>query len=219
MAELAPLTLAPPHRPKSPANVTPAVIYSTYSVTPPKVSRSEKNKQAVAEFQGQFMNSTDLATMFKKYVTGYQVGVDDVVDTWFGKHIENSGGVEAELDIQYIMGVSVGIKTEFFEFPGNDFGADLNMWTSNLTSMDNTPLVHSVSYGWQGNLSQIHVKQADVDVIDGNLAKLATKGISVCTARGALCAAPTFFFAAIVFLRRFAWAGGTDGAVFGPRRS
>ena len=37
--------------PKQPANVTPAVIYKTYGVKEPKVSRSDKNRQAVAEFQ------------------------------------------------------------------------------------------------------------------------------------------------------------------------
>ena len=46
------------------------------------------------------MNSTDLANMFKEYVTGYQAGTDDVVEKFFGKHEENSGGIEAELDIQ-----------------------------------------------------------------------------------------------------------------------
>ena len=43
------------------------------------------------------------------------------------------------------MGPAVGIKTEFWEFPGKDFGADLNQWTSNLTTVEGVPLVHSVS--------------------------------------------------------------------------
>ena len=51
------------------------------------------------------------------------------------------------------------------------FVYDLNMWTSNLTSTDDCPLVHSVSYGWQGNLSQIQCKMDNVDVVDGNFAK------------------------------------------------
>ena len=29
-----------------------------------------------------------------------------------------------------------GIKTEFWEFPGQDFGADLEQWTGNLTAND-----------------------------------------------------------------------------------
>merc|ERR1719231_1583076 len=112
------------------------------------------------------MNSTDLEKLFANYVDKYEKGTDDKVYKWVGKHIENSGGVEAELDIQYMMGISVGIKTEFWEFPGQDFGNDLNQWTSNLTTKDDVPIVHSDSYGWQGNLSQIHVKDADVDVVD-----------------------------------------------------
>jgi subtilase family serine protease len=170
--------------PKRPANVTPDVLNQVYGIEGVKVSRSEKNKQAVAEFQGQFMNSTDLSTLFKNYVDKYEEGTDDKVYKWVGKHIENSGGVEAELDIQYIMGISVGIKTEFWEFPGQDFGADLHQWTGNLTSQDDAPIVHSVSYGWQGNLSQIHVKDSDVDAVDSNFKKCATMGISIMISSG-----------------------------------
>ena len=36
-----------------------------------------------------------------------------------------------------------------------DFCNDLNQWTSNLTSEADIPIVHSVSYGWQGNLSKV----------------------------------------------------------------
>jgi len=174
--------------PKQPANVTPAVIYKTYGVKEPKVSRSDKNRQAVAEFQGQFMNSSDLVKQFSEYVVdidpSYEVGTDDVVSKWVGEHKENDGGVEAELDIQFIMGVSPGVKTEFWEFPGQDFGADLEQWTGNLTANDDVPIVHSVSYGWQGNLTQINVKDADVAIIDGNLVKMAAKGISVMISSG-----------------------------------
>ena len=64
--------------------------------------------------QGECMNSTDLAAMFAAYVRGYEPGVDDKVTKWVGNHTENSNGVEAELDIQYIMGVTPGIQTEFW---------------------------------------------------------------------------------------------------------
>ena len=173
-----------PPFPRKPANVTPAVIAETYGIKGVKVSAESKNRQAVAEFQGQFMNSTDLAVMFADYVSDYTVGTDDVVSKFFGEHKENSQGVEAELDIQYIMSPAVGIKTEFWEFPGNDFGADLNQWTSNLTTVPDAPMVHSVSYGWQGNLSQINVKESDVEAVDSNLQKMAAMGMSVMISSG-----------------------------------
>ena len=58
------------------------------------------------------------------------------------------------------------------------------MWTGNLTSGDDCPLVHSVSYGWQGNLTGIQCKDANVDIVDGNFAKLAAKGISIMISSG-----------------------------------
>jgi hypothetical protein len=40
-----------PIMPKRPANVTPAVLATTYHIGAVKASRSSKNRQAVAEFQ------------------------------------------------------------------------------------------------------------------------------------------------------------------------
>ena len=174
---------APQNSPADPARVTPAVLRKTYDITGVKPAGTTANKQAVAEFQGEFMSSKDLAKMFKAYVANYKVGVDDVVYKWVGDHIEREGNVEALLDIQYIMGVSVGIKTEFYEFPGADFGSDLDMWTGNL-SRPGVPFVHSVSYGFQGNLSQIQINPEDVAAVDANFAKLAAKGISIMISSG-----------------------------------
>ena len=63
----APLSLAAGHRrlqEGGPANVTPAVIAQVYGVAGVTVDREGSNKQAVAEFQGQTMNETDLQTYF-----------------------------------------------------------------------------------------------------------------------------------------------------------
>ena len=38
-------------------------------------------------------------------------------------------------------------------------------------------MVHIVSYEWQGDLNDIHCEASEVSVIDGNLAKLAAKGV------------------------------------------
>ena len=59
-----------------PVNVTPAVIGAAYDVAGVKVDRSakSKNRQAVAEFQGQTMNSSDLKKFFAKFVPGAKAG-------------------------------------------------------------------------------------------------------------------------------------------------
>merc|ERR1719188_403509 len=65
-----------------------------------------------------------------------------------------------------------------------DFCGDLQQWTSAILANDDAPLVHSVSYGWQGEVSQIGCKASKVTEIDANFAKLAAKGITIIFASG-----------------------------------
>lgn len=167
----------------APADVTPAVLAQTYSISGVTVSRSATVRQAVAEFQGQFMSQKDLTTFFGKFVTDAQPG-DDTVFKYVGDANQTGEGVEALLDIQYIMGVAVGVKTEFWEWKENDFCHDLAQWTTEILSESDGPLVHSVSYGWQGPLSQLGCKDADISMTEDNLAKVAAKGITVIFASG-----------------------------------
>ena len=82
------------------------------------------------------------------------------------------------------MGVAPGVKTEFWEYKNMDFCGDLASWTNALLSTDDAPIVHSVSYGWQGNLTQIHCDDTNVKVVDANFAKLAAKGVSIMISSG-----------------------------------
>ena len=52
--------------PEKPANVTPAVIATDYGISGVVPSGGTKMRQAVAEFQGQYMNATDLSTFFER---------------------------------------------------------------------------------------------------------------------------------------------------------
>jgi subtilase family serine protease len=169
--------------PSKPASVTPSVIEQVYNIKDTKASGSLNNRQAVAEFQGQTMNVSDLTEFFKNYVPKAVSG-DEKVYKFVGDPGEGSPGTEASLDIQYIMGVAPGVKTEFWYFAGSDFCGDLKTWTGMLLANDDVPLVTSVSYGWQGDLKQIGCQQADVTAVDNDLAKLATKGITIIFASG-----------------------------------
>ena len=167
----------------NPATVTPSVIASTYGISGVTPSSSSGNIQAVAEFQGQTMSSKDLSAFFQKYVPNAKKG-DDTVSKFVGDPGDKTGQTEASLDNQYIMGVAPGIATEFWLYDPSDFCSDLKNWTSTLLADKNPPLVTSVSYGWQGNLSQIGCKQADVDAVDSDFAKIAAKGLTIIFASG-----------------------------------
>jgi len=163
--------------------ITPAVIAETYKVTGVKPSGSSQTTQAVAEFQDQQIKISDLTTFFKKFVPDAPVS-DRAVSKFVGKNPKGTSGVEAMLDIEYIMGVSPGMKTEFWYWGNDDFCKDLKNWSSHILQAKNAPLVHSVSYGWQGNLAEVGCTNKIVANIDVNLAKLAAKGITIIFASG-----------------------------------
>jgi hypothetical protein len=166
------------------ASVTPAVLASTYGIAGVTAKAGDTTyRQAVAEFQGQYMNATDLAAFFAKYVPGAKPG-DEKVFKFVGAPAKDGVGVEAELDIQYMMGVSPGVATEFWEYPASDFCADLASFTNTMLTGDDQPVVFSISYGWQGDLSQVQCTDAKLAVVDGNFAKAAAKGISVLVSSG-----------------------------------
>jgi subtilase family serine protease len=170
--------------PGQPADVTPAVIATTYKVSGVTPAGSTSNRQAVAEFQGQTEEDSDLVQFFKQYVKNAQAG-DDKVFAFKGDPNKENPQVEASLDIQYIMGVAPHVKTEFWLFMGSDFCADLVEWTNDLIKAGSDgPNVHSISYGWQGNLTQVGCTMDKVGTIDDNYAKLAMAGISIIFASG-----------------------------------
>ena len=87
--------------------VTPAVIEQTYNVGNVTVNRQGKNLQAVAEFQNQYMDKSDLSAFFKSEVPTAQPG-DDQINAFKGAPYTAGTSGEADLDTQFIMGGEVG---------------------------------------------------------------------------------------------------------------
>lgn len=163
--------------------ITPAVLSATYKISGVKASNSMTNRQAVAEFQGETTNGTDLKSFFKRYVEMAPVA-DAQVYRFVGNNGTGPEGDEAGLDIQYIMGLAPGIKTEFWYWEDDDFCADLKNWTDAILADDQAPLVHSVSYGYQGPLDGLGCADSHVGDIDINFAKLAAKGVTIIFSSG-----------------------------------
>ena len=94
----------------APPETLPSVLVETYGIHA-KASGSRKVRQAVAEFQGEYMNKSDLSTFFKAEVYGWSRGDDRVskfVGAPYARHAK--AGLEAMLDIEYLMGVATGVK-------------------------------------------------------------------------------------------------------------
>lgn len=173
-------------------NVTPAVLAEAYGVHGVTVDRRSRTRQAVVEFQGSSANQSDLRTFFSRYVPGAQAG-DDTIHAYVGDLGSGSADSEASLDIQYLMGIAPGISTDFYMYSDLDLCTGLKLWASQLLEDPDPPLVNSISYGIQVNLSaaagtpagpDYGCTSANIASIDDDFAKLASRGLSIIVASG-----------------------------------
>jgi len=164
--------------------VVPSVIHDVYNISGVTPSGDVKNRQAVAEFAGQTFNPKDLVNYFEKYVPAKQRGDDQLYKVVGTNNPNVQSGVEAALDVEVIMGVAPGIKTEFWGYQGQDFCNDLIEFTNKILSDAQPPNVFSISYGYQGPLSDLGCTQAELTLIDDNFKKVAMRGITVLFASG-----------------------------------
>mmetsp|Transcript_5489 Transcript_5489/g.9571 ORF Transcript_5489/g.9571 Transcript_5489/m.9571 type:complete len:565 (-) Transcript_5489:41-1735(-) len=196
-------------KPASPAfaSVDPKVIETAYKVSGVTPTGSDKNRQAVVEFQGQLLSQSDLTQFFKQFVPNAKSG-DDKVYKYVGDN-QSGEGVEANLDIQYIMGVAPGIKTEAWQYAGQDFCSDLKQWTTQLIGTTNPPNVFSVSYGWQGDMSQIGCSTSQIASIDADFKTISAAGVTIIFASGDSGSGYTSFFGSDVKLYS-SWPASSD---------
>lgn len=141
------------------AAVTPATIRSRYNVT--DIGSNPANSAATSQFLLQWYSSSDLAKFFSQNkLPDYKVA--KVV----GENHEDIPGIEASLDIQYLMGVSQNITTWFYFTAGydNDGQEPFLEWIIALNNDSNTPLVNSVSYGdYENSISFDYLDRCNVE--------------------------------------------------------
>uniref|UniRef100_A0A8C9AV50 Tripeptidyl peptidase 1 n=1 Tax=Prolemur simus TaxID=1328070 RepID=A0A8C9AV50_PROSS len=101
--------------------VTPSVIRERYNLTAQDVgSGTSNNSQACAQFLEQYFHSSDLAEFMRlfggKFV--HQASVARVV----GQQGRGRAGIEASLDVQYLMSAGANISTWVYSNPGTAKG-------------------------------------------------------------------------------------------------
>lgn len=157
--------------------VTPALINKVYSIG--NVTKSGyKNIQAIAQYQGQYVEPSDLSKFCKKYNPD---GADCKIDKFIGKNTPTQPGVESMLDTEYIMGVGQGTTTWVYSYPNIDFCADLLTWAKDVASEPEHPYVVSVSYGSQ---KIDYCDNATMSRLSQDVQKLGAMGITVLIASG-----------------------------------
>lgn len=167
---------------------TPTLLANLYGLPLNKPIRDPRNIISVAEFLGQYYNPADLETFFQYMGVRSWEGEGTTQPTLTGSNNPFAGSVlggEAQLDIQYIMGLAPNVTTSFWSVPGSELTTQQEPFLDWLMQVADTPddkmtLVHSVSYGDKAEPMPIWFKRrCDVEFM-----KLALRGVSVLIASG-----------------------------------
>ncbi|KAH9830767.1 peptidase S8/S53 domain-containing protein [Rhodofomes roseus] len=134
------------------STMTPSCLQQIYGV-PSSPATQSSNKLAVAGYDDQWSNIADLSTFLKRYRPDMSSNTSFTLETLDGgsnNQTEADAGVEANLDIQYTVGVATNVPTVFISAGENnndgDLGGFLDM-TDLLLNETNPPQVWTTSYG------------------------------------------------------------------------
>jgi tripeptidyl-peptidase-1 len=155
--------------------VTPRMLKDRYLIGD-AVGKSSNNSQAVAQFLGQYFSEADLQEFF---ILLLQSAVGDA-PTIVGPN-DLIAGVEASLDIEYIMSTGQSIPTTFWSTDGlHDEQEPFLQWLIDIDNTTKPPFLFSVSYGDdEDSLTTDYVYR-----IDQEFQKQGLRGISFLFASG-----------------------------------
>ncbi|NWT81720.1 TPP1 peptidase, partial [Lanius ludovicianus] len=159
--------------------VTPAVLRQRYNMTGRDVGLLPNNSQACAQFLEQYFHQADLAEFMQLFGSGFahRTQVDRVV----GHQGRGKAGLEASLDVEYIMSTGANISTWVFSNAGRHESQEPFLaWLLLLSNMSALPWVHSVSYGDdEDSLSYAYMERVNTEFM-----KAAARGLTILFASG-----------------------------------
>ncbi|KAM9341285.1 LOW QUALITY PROTEIN: tripeptidyl-peptidase 1 [Symphorus nematophorus] len=159
--------------------VTPAILRERYNLTATDVGTAQNNSQAVAQFLEQYYSPADLAEFMSMF--GRSFTHHSQVDRVVGTQGAGKAGVEASLDVEYIMSTGANISTWVFTNPGRHESQEpFLQWMVLLSNMSDLPWVHTISYGDdEDSLSTAYMNRINTEFM-----KAGVRGISLLFASG-----------------------------------
>ncbi|KAJ6544652.1 family S53 protease [Mycena vulgaris] len=134
------------------AAITPACLQSLYNI-PTTPATQSSNSIVVAGFIEQFARRTDLKRflkLFRSDMDSTTTFTTQKIDKGHKKQSSNAAGLEANLDIQYTLGIATGVPISFVSvgesFEDGDLEGSLDI-VNFLSDQENVPQVMTTSYG------------------------------------------------------------------------
>ncbi|XP_073338868.1 tripeptidyl-peptidase 1 [Pagrus major] len=159
--------------------VTPAILRARYNLSATDVGTAQNNSQAVAQFLEQYYSPADLAEFMSMFGRSFQH--HSQVDRVVGTQGAGKAGMEASLDVEYIMSTGANISTWVFTNPGrHETQEPFLQWMVLLSNMSDLPWVHTISYGDdEDSLSTAYMMRINTEFM-----KAGVRGISLLFASG-----------------------------------
>mmetsp|Transcript_33350 Transcript_33350/g.72050 ORF Transcript_33350/g.72050 Transcript_33350/m.72050 type:complete len:552 (-) Transcript_33350:59-1714(-) len=157
--------------------VTPDVARKRYNLTKDDVGSNANNTQGTAQFLSQHFSELDLAEFWLEFGRfKHESKVTKVVGP---NHIPS--GVEASLDVEYLMSLGANIPTWFWSTGGETKGQEPFLeWMVAVGNTSTIPLIFSVSYGDdEDSLSPEYMRRVNTE-----FQKVGVRGTSLLFASG-----------------------------------
>lgn len=159
--------------------VTPTVLRQRYNLTASDTGSHPNNSQACAQFLEQYFSQGDLSEFMKLFGGSFEhrSQVDHIV----GQQGAGKAGIEASLDVEYIMSTGANISTWVFTNPGRHESQEPFLeWMLLLSNMSSIPWVHTISYGDdEDSLSVAYMQRINTEFM-----KAGARGLTVLFASG-----------------------------------
>ncbi|KAF9305335.1 hypothetical protein BGZ74_010553 [Mortierella antarctica] len=146
--------------------VTPSCLHALYGI-PTNRATQPKNVIAVPGFVNEFANEADLGTFLAKFrpdLNPRPKFTVQLIDGGQNPQDPDKAGIEANLDIQYTVGLANGAPTNFISSGISNMNGFINMANS-LLYQEVPPSVLSISYGFNENQQterDLHQFRADL---------------------------------------------------------
>ncbi|KAJ3771213.1 subtilisin-like protein [Lentinula raphanica] len=168
--------------------VTPACLQKLYGIPSAQVNPSTNSTLGVSAFGGQDANKADLASFLKLFrpdMPSNTTFATQLLDDATNSQNRSDAGIEANLDIQYTVGVANGIPTTFVDIGNDNHDGDDGGFLdiiNDLLAEPNPPLVLTTSYGVAADESGLS-KSLTFAMCDAFM-KLTARGVSILYATG-----------------------------------
>jgi subtilase family serine protease len=165
----------------------PVLYYASRYTTPNNIAsyygtqnyraNNTRNSQVFAGFNGQYFSQSDL-NMFFNFFGLEKANVSKII----GYNNASNPGLEASLDVQYMMGIGLNVSTQFWSMnaSSNDGFMDY-MYRISDTSDSEIPYVHSFSYSAH---EMIDISPQLANVLNQEFIKAGLRGLTLLFATG-----------------------------------